>query len=109
VNVELEEFEPGRWRVKRDRHEKRRAKNMPLPFVISDTMEPTEQVDGKFYTSKRAFRAVGRAHGLVEVGTEKLTPKTTRASSEKGAKEARRRSIQKALARYRSGVRTVGP
>ena len=109
MSVELEEFEPGRWRVKRNVSQKIARSNLSLPYVISDTMEPTEQVDGKFYTSKRAFRAVGRALGLIEVGTEKLTPKTTRASSEKGAKEARRRSIQKALARYRSGVRTVGP
>ena len=48
---------------------------LPLPYVISDTMEPTEQVDGKFYTSKREFRRVGRSHGLTEVGTEKFKPK----------------------------------
>ena len=24
--------------------------DLPLPYVISDIMEPTEQVDGKFYT-----------------------------------------------------------
>lgn len=109
MSVELEEVAPGRWRVKRPRHEKQRSENMPLPFVISDTMEPTEQVDGKFYTSKRAFRAVGRAHGLTEVGNERQAPKITRASSEKGASEDRRQSIRKAIDRYKSGVRTVGP
>jgi hypothetical protein len=110
MSVELEEFEPGRWRVKRHRHEKQRSKNMPLPFVISDTMEPTEQVDGKFYTSKRAFRAVGRANGLVEVGTEKLTRKRVRTSSTRAAAESRRTSIKKALEQFKAGaVRTPRP
>ena len=49
--------------------------DLPMPMVISDTMDPVEQVDGKFYTSKRQYRAVGRAHGLIEVGNEKLPPK----------------------------------
>ena len=35
--------------------------DLPLPYVISDTMPPTEQVDGRFYTSKSQFRAVGRS------------------------------------------------
>ena len=107
MSVELEEVEPGKWRIKRAVTKPARS-DLSLPYVISDTMEPTEQVDGRFYTSKRAFRAVGRALGLTEVGNEKLPPKV-RASSEKGANEARRRSIQKALAQYRSGVRTRGP
>ena len=34
-------------------------------------MPPTEQVDGRFYTSKAAFRATGRALGLTEVGNER--------------------------------------
>ena len=61
----------------------------PVPYVISDIMPPTEQVDGRFYTSKRQFRAVGRALGLTEVGTEKLTPNVTRASTTKVEKERR--------------------
>jgi hypothetical protein len=105
--MKLVEFAPGRFRIERKRAKAARS-NLPLPYVISDIMEPTEQVDGKFYTSKRQFRAVGRALGLIEVGNEKLPPKT-RASAEKGAKEARQRSIRKALAQYRSGVRTTGP
>jgi len=39
--IELEEVGPNRWRVKRPVKENRRAENMPLPFVISDNMEPT--------------------------------------------------------------------
>ena len=82
--------------------------DLPRPYVISDNMEPTEQVDGRFYTSKRAFRAVGRQLGLIEVGNEKLPPKQ-RASIQKDAKRARRQSIQKALAQYKSGVRISSP
>jgi hypothetical protein len=100
VTVELEEVEPGRWRVKKHRvKEKLRAENMPLLFVISDTMPPTEQVDGRFYTSKSAFRKVGRQLGLTEVGTEKMTHKVVRASSTRKAQEGRRNAIRKAIAR----------
>jgi hypothetical protein len=72
-------------------------------------MEPTEQVDGRFYTSKRQFRAVGRSLGLTEVGTEKLKPKTIRASSERSAKEARQRSIKIAIDKYKAGHRPARP
>ena len=99
--IELEEVGPNRWRVKRPVKENRRAENMSLPFVISDNMEPTEQVDGKFYTSKRAFRATGRALGLVEVGNEKLKPKPKNAGS-RAAGEARRASIKKAVEKIRT-------
>lgn len=38
---------------------------------ISDIMEPTRHMaDGKYYTSKAAFRAATRAAGCVEVGNE---------------------------------------
>jgi hypothetical protein len=67
-------------------------------------MDPVEQVDGRFYTSKRAFRAVGRANGLIEIGNEKLKPKT-RATNTRAVKDARRRSIATAIERYKSGDR----
>jgi len=103
--IELEEFEPGRWRVRRERHLKQRSETVPLPYVISDTMDPVEQVDGKFYTSKRQYRAAGRAHGLIEVGNEKLPPKP-RASADRNIKAARRRSIHTAIQKYKAGVRS---
>jgi hypothetical protein len=78
--------------------------DLPLPYVISDVMDPTEQVDGKYYTSKRAFRAVGRALGLIEVGNEKFKPKT-RASDERAIKEMRRKSIKTAVEKFRAGHR----
>lgn len=92
----LEEIEPGRFRVVRARFVPQRS-DLPLPYVISDTMEPTEQVDGRFYTSKRAFRAVGRALGLTEVGNEKFKPKQ-RASADPKQKAKRREALQRALA-----------
>jgi hypothetical protein len=98
--IELEEVGPNRWRVKKVSQKNARS-NLPLPYVISDTMEPTEQVDGKFYTSKRAFRATGRALGLVEVGTEKLKPKFKNVGS-RAAGEARRASIKRAVEKIRS-------
>ena len=98
--IELEEVGPNRWRIKRNSPPPKRS-GLSLPYVISDTMEPTEQVDGKFYTSKRAFRAVGRYLGLVEVGTEKLRPKPKGAGS-RAAGEARRASIKKAVEKIRT-------
>ena len=82
--------------------------SLPLPYVISDTMPPTEQVDGKFYTSKAEFRRVGRANGLIEVGTEKLKPKQ-RSTNDRAAKDARKRSIKTAIEKYKAGHRFGRP
>jgi hypothetical protein len=86
--MRLIEVEPGKWRIYRAKPKPKRS-DLPLPYVISDSMPPTEQVDGKFYTSKRAFRAVGRALGLTEVGNEKPKPRQ-RASTTTAARQARR-------------------
>ena len=99
--VELVEVAPGRWRVKRTPQNFARSEH-PRPYVISDTMEPTEQVDGKFYTSKREFRAVGRALGLIEVGNEKFAPKR-RATALESTKVDRRRAIRTALEKFKAG------
>ena len=101
--VELEEFEPGRWRVKRPELRHKRSHTLPLPFVISDTMDPTEQVDGNFYTSKREFRSVGKALGLIEVGNETFHVKPrTRASDSRVETEKRVRSVKKAIEKFKS-------
>ena len=91
MTVELIEVEPGRWRVKRTPQHFARSEHSLL-HVISDIMPPTEQVDGKFYTSKSQFRAVGRALGLTEVGNEKFKPKL-RASQDSSIREARRQTL----------------
>ena len=101
--IELIEVEPGKWRVKREASRGPRS-DLPLPYIISDIMEPTEQVDGKFYTSKRKFRAVGRSHGLTETGNEKLQPKQ-RATTDPAVKKARRAAIGKAISQYKAGRR----
>jgi hypothetical protein len=72
--------------------------------VISDEMPETEQVDGKFYTSKAKFRAIGRALGLIEVGNEKQKPKT-RETLKRETKVQRRRTLEKAIAEYKQGRR----
>jgi hypothetical protein len=99
--VELVEIAPGRFRVKRTPQNFARS-DLPLPNIISDIMPPTEQVDGKFYESKRAFRAVGRAHGLIEIGTEKQKSKT-RETESRAFKERRRQSIRMAVEKLKSG------
>ena len=99
--VELIEVEPGRWRVKKPDLIPARSE-LPIPMVISDTMPETEQVDGRFYTSKAAFRAVGRQLGLTEVGTEKLKPNVKRASTTKAAKEGRIQALKKAMEKTRA-------
>lgn len=72
----------------------------PLPYVISDIMPATEQVDGKFYTSKREFRAVGRALGLTEVGTEKFKPKQ-RSTDDHQVKKTRKEAIGRAISEFK--------
>jgi hypothetical protein len=103
MSVELVEIEPGRFRVKRQQRAVARS-TLPCPFIISDEMPPTEQVDGRFYTSKAAFRAVGRALGLIEVGNEKLKPKA-RSTSAPEVKRKRREALDRAVARYKAGER----
>jgi hypothetical protein len=96
----LVEIAPNRWRFVREQTPVARSA-LPLPYVISDAMPPTEQVDGRFYESKAAFRAVGRALGLTEVGNEKPKPKV-RATANPKVKEARQQSLRKAIEKLRS-------
>ncbi|MDB5531737.1 MAG: hypothetical protein JWO28_52 [Hyphomicrobiales bacterium] len=44
--------------------------DLPCPMIVSDSMGAVEHVDGKFYESKSAFRAVTKARGLTEVGND---------------------------------------
>ena len=96
----LIEIAPGLFRVRKDAPEPPKS-SLPMPNVISDTMPPTEQVNGKFYESKSAFRRVGRSLGLTEVGTAKLPPKKRILPTS----AERRASVQKAFAEYRQGRR----
>lgn len=67
---------------------------LAFPMVVTDTMPPLEHVDGKFYDSKRAFRAVTRREGYVEIGNEKLKPFQRKAPD----REAIRASLRRAKA-----------
>jgi hypothetical protein len=103
MSVELIEIEPGRFRVARPVAVPARSP-LPCPHVISDIMDPAEQVDGRIYTSKSQFRAVGRALGLTEVGTEKFKPKR-RATDDQKVQEARRGAVRTAFEKYAAGHR----
>jgi hypothetical protein len=98
---ELVEIAPNRWRFVREQTPVARSA-LPLPYVISDAMPPTEQVDGRVYESKAAFRAVGRAMGLTEVGNEKFQPKT-RASLDPAFRRKRKVVIKDAIEKTRAG------
>jgi hypothetical protein len=100
MSVELEEFAPGRWRVRKDRLFAP-VSDLPCPQIISDHMPPTEQVDGVFYESKSAFRAVGKANGLIEIGNEKLPP-VTRSTKSPVVQKQRRDTIARTIAEYRA-------
>src|SRR6188472_4390839 len=106
MTAKLTEVAPGKWRIDKRQIAPARS-DLAVPYVISDIMEPTEQVDGRFYTSKAAFRAVGRALGLTEVGNEKPKPRTR--TTNKADVEKRRQSIHKAVQQYKAGVRTRSP
>lgn len=95
---------PSSWGFVTEREPPKRG-DLPVPYVISDTMDPVEQVDGKFYTSKREYRAVGRSHGLTEVGNEKPKPKPRATDDKKAMKAARIASLKKAKERYNAGER----
>ena len=74
------------------------------PYVISDEMPPTEQVDGVFYTSKARFRAKGRELGLIEVGTEKPKP-FVRSTDRREVIQARRQAVKIAVEKFKAGYR----
>ncbi len=106
--VKLIEVAPGKWRVDKPVLRPVRS-DLPCPQIISDIMPPTEQVDGRFYESKSAFRAVGKVNGLIEVGNEKIPPRQKPTKSPIVQKR-RREAIAKAIEQFRAGaVRTNSP
>ena len=101
--VRLVEVERNKWRVERRDVEPARSA-LPRPYVISDIMDPVEHVDGRFYSSKATYRAISRAHGLIEIGNEKFKPRQ-RASERREEKEKRRKTLKLALDKYKAGYR----
>jgi hypothetical protein len=97
--LELEEVEPGRWRVRKFRPNPLHARSpLPRPMIISDIMDPVEQVDGRFYTSKSAFRKVGRSLGLIEVGNREDEAENARQCGP--VEKRRRRDASRGVAEY---------
>ena len=92
---------PNRWTNRPPSRGNGARSDLPLPYVISDEMPPTEQVDGRFYTSKAKFRAVGRQLGLTEMGNDKRPPKKRIHST----RAERMASLHKAVAQYKAGRR----
>lgn len=81
--------------------------SLACPNVIADSMPPTEQVDGRVYESKAAFRAKGRELGLTEVGDQNLNRKPKRPV---GSTRAQRlAALELAAAQYRAGRRPKRP
>lgn len=77
--------------------------HLPTPYVVSDTMPPTEHLDGRFYESKSTYRAVTKAHGCIEIGNDpaRLRPKQKTKPDDKAIKDA----VQKASAMVKAGYR----
>lgn len=72
------------------------------PMVISDNMDFTRHMaDGKYYTSKAAFRAATKAAGCVEVGTD---PAVTRPRKQiKLSREKRVQDIKRSIHELKNG------
>lgn len=75
-----------------------RANGLAVPMVITDTMDPVEHVDGKFYTSKSQYRAVTKAHGYIEVGNDPARHK--RQPKPKPDRKAIKEAVAKAVAQH---------
>ena len=69
--------------------------SLAFPMIISDDMPPAEHVDGRTYTSKRAFRQITRERGYIELGTEKQKPPAPPKPDVKGIRD----SLERAKAR----------
>jgi hypothetical protein len=77
---------------------------IPVPYFISDTMEPTlHPLDQRHYTSKSTFERITREGGYETVGNDpaRLRPPP----KPKADKQAIKNSVQKAMARFRNGER----
>ena len=95
---------PNRWTTRNPDERAPARSKLPCPNVISDEIPPTEQVDGRYYTSKAAFRATGRALGLTEVGNEKPKP-LVRSTDQRAVKDARRKALRTAAEKFKAGHR----
>lgn len=79
--------------------EQAKASKLPCPLVVTDAMAPLQHVDGNYYDSKSAFRAVTKANGYVEVGNDpaRLRPPPKPKSDPKARREAVAKATAKVL------------
>lgn len=72
--------------------------DFPTPMFASDCMEPTEHLDGKYYDSKSKYRAVTKAHGMIEVGNDPARHRRpSKEQLREQSKAARSDAVHKAL------------
>lgn len=78
--------------------------NQPVTMnYISDTMDATRHMaDGKYYTSKKAFREATKRAGCIEIGNE-TKYLTKRREPKKLDRRQRREDIKKAIHDLRNG------
>jgi len=73
------------------------------PMVITDEIPATRHMaDGNYYTSKRKFRAVTKAHGCVEVGNDPAMFR--RQPTQKPDRQAIRAAVGRAFSRAGLGA-----
>lgn len=72
--------------------------DLACPMFISDAMPPTEHVDGKFYESKSAFRAITKARGYVEIGNDPA--RFNKPVRHKADRKAIKEAVAKAVAQH---------
>lgn len=71
--------------------------SLPCPMLIGDSMPAAEHVDGNFYESKSAYRAVTKARGLIEVGNDPARfNRPAKPDRDKGIDQAIERAIARA-------------
>ncbi len=80
----------GRQVYRRIPEEIKTRSHLPTPFVVSDVMDLTEHLDGKFYDSKSRYRKVTKEHGCIEVGNDpaRLRPKQKPKPDRQGIRDA---------------------
>lgn len=75
--------------------------HLPTPMISTDTMDAVEHpCDGKFYTSKAAFRATTKANGCIEMGNDPARLKIGK--PQQSNTKANRESVERAFARIKA-------
>lgn len=69
--------DPHEWPAECIQAQESKAAAFPTPMVSGDTLSKPLQsmATGKWHTSKSAMRREYKAHGFVELGTERVRPK----------------------------------